>query len=143
MKFLSWRAEYYYKESSMAKGEIPIGYIIALVLGIAVVAILGYWFFIMQGSGGSQMTTSQCQSMAYTYCRTWQANLYQDSNPPQGTAPDVGGFIGIKWFASGPTAGDSYAPTCSSVIKLDGDYGNGANTGTLRDTCDAILNPGM
>lgn len=126
----------------MAKGEIPIGYIIALVLGIAVVAILGYWFFIMQGQGGSQMTTSQCQTMAYQYCRTWQTNLYADSNPPQNTAPDVGGFIGIKWFANSPTSGGSYAPTCSGKVNLDGDYGLGANTGRLRTACDALLNPG-
>jgi hypothetical protein len=125
----------------MAKGEIPIGYIIALVLGIAVVAILGYWFFVMQGSGGAQMTASQCQTMAYTYCRTWQANLYQGSNPPQANAPNVGAFISEKWFAHVPAGSPdpAYAPTCDSIISLNGD---GKNTHDLQVACDCLLNPG-
>jgi len=124
----------------MAKGEIPIGYIIALVLGIAVVAILGYWFFIVQGSGGAQITVSQCQRLAYQYCQTWQANLYRDSNPPQTTAPDVGAFIGEKWFAKAPTGSSAYASACDGILTLTGD---GSNTGTLKTSCQDILNIGV
>jgi hypothetical protein len=40
----------------MARGEVPISYIIALILGVAVVAIIGYWFFVVQGQGGGEMT---------------------------------------------------------------------------------------
>ncbi|MCX6820872.1 MAG: hypothetical protein NT016_02900 [Candidatus Aenigmarchaeota archaeon] len=125
----------------MAKGEIPIGYIIALVLGIAVVAILGYWFFIMQSSGGSQMTATQCQAQAYQYCRTWQINNYQVENG----VPLLGGFnLNPEWFSQGPTGTTNYAPNCQS-IKLGGDGSSNTNQQgklVLSDSCDAILNPG-
>ena len=60
----------------MKKGAVPIPYIIALLLGIAVVAILGYWFFVLGGTIGGEITLERCRTRAHTYCATWQATGY-------------------------------------------------------------------
>jgi hypothetical protein len=96
----------------MSKGEIPIGYIIALILGVAVVAILGYWFFVVQNKGGGEITFDQCRNKAYTYCTIWRGTGYAQDNG----APDLGLLYGgAKWFSiptTGTTGVDAYAPEC-------------------------------
>jgi hypothetical protein len=53
------------------KGQIPIPYIIGLLLGIVVVAILGYWFFVLGGRIPGQVTESWCSVKKQKYCREW------------------------------------------------------------------------
>lgn len=115
----------------MSKGEVPIAYIIALILGIAVVALLGYWFFVMQAGGSASMNLEQCRAKAYEYCSTWASNGYSGSDSD---LPEVGGFIGNKWFAAGAV---SYVPQCASSQVLSGD---GAPKATdLMKSCKALL----
>jgi len=73
----------------MKKGAVPIPYIIALLLGIAVVAILGYWFFALGGQWGGEVTLQRCRTMAHTYCSSWKAVGYR----ADGDDPSIG------WFA--------------------------------------------
>jgi hypothetical protein len=63
----------------MKKGAVPIPYIIALLLGIAVVAILGYWFFVLGGEWGGEMNLQKCTVRAHTYCSSWQLGNYGNS----------------------------------------------------------------
>ena len=66
----------------MNKGQIPVPYIIALLLGIAVVAILGYWFFVLGGKIPGQATESWCKIKENTWCSEYSATDY--STEPTG-----------------------------------------------------------
>ncbi len=65
----------------MAKG-VAVPYIIALILGIVVIALLGYWFFVLGGSVGGQSTTQQCNTKVTTWCQLWSLNGFNPNSPP-------------------------------------------------------------
>jgi hypothetical protein len=50
------------------RGEIPIPYIIALILGIAVVAIVLYWLLTQSGAFGGVMLEYSCKAKREDYC---------------------------------------------------------------------------
>jgi hypothetical protein len=50
------------------KGQIPVKYIIALILGIAVVALIGFWFFIVAGGFVGELTEAQCRARLLQFC---------------------------------------------------------------------------
>lgn len=50
------------------KGSIPIPYIIAIIFGIAVIAIIGYWFFTVSSSAGGVGSESECIAMKIAWC---------------------------------------------------------------------------
>jgi len=54
------------------KGAVPVPYIIALILGIIVVGLLAYWFFILGGKIPGITTEQQCASLKQQYCSQWQ-----------------------------------------------------------------------
>lgn len=59
------------------KGAIPVAYIVALILGVAVIGLLGYWFFVQGGIFEEQMTTQTCIAKKLSYCTQWQARGYE------------------------------------------------------------------
>lgn len=77
------------------KGKgIAVPYIIALILGIAVIAILGYWFFVLGGKIGGVGVTTECQAKEASYCQAWSAVNYNDNLKP--LEPDWGTCTRIK-----------------------------------------------
>jgi len=122
----------------MAKGEIPIAYIIALILGIAVVAVLGYWFFIVQKGGGNEMSIAECRTKAVEYCSTWKSAQWDGYNVPDGDPPAVGGFIGDKWFSKDSSSNSGtppspFAPQCTNT-GLDE-----RSKSTMKTSCETIV----
>ena len=116
----------------MSKGEVPIAYIIALILGVAVIAVLGYWFFVVQGTGGAQMSITECSNKAFMYCTLWSANGYL----VDGGAPDLGVLNGgIRWFATTHTPDGAYASGCTSFPLLQGFAGSKTTAGTIMYEC--------
>ena len=113
----------------MKKGAVPIPYIIALLLGIAVVAILGYWFFVLGGQWGGEVTLQRCRSKAVTYCTSWQATGYAATTDGD---PDV---FGGKWFSkTTATADTAYDERCE-----DYDVLNEGTISSLEDSCKTLL----
>ncbi|MBI2005439.1 MAG: hypothetical protein HYS80_01625 [Candidatus Aenigmarchaeota archaeon] len=51
----------------MRKG-VAIPYVIALVLGVAVVGLLGFWFVMTGGKLGQQSVETECQNAISIYC---------------------------------------------------------------------------
>ncbi len=116
----------------MKKGAVPVPYIIALLLGIAVVAVLGYWFFVLGGQIGGEVTLQNCKSKATIYCNSWQTNGYAPTNAGDPNVP----LIGEKWFVkTTATSGDAYAPACSTHDVL----GEETNANDLKDDCIDFL----
>lgn len=64
-----------------AKG-VAIPYIIALVLGLAVVAVLGYWFFVLSGRLTGAEATTPCDAKQIPYCQAWQQRCYDEDDKP-------------------------------------------------------------
>ncbi len=53
------------------KGAIPIPYIIAIIFGIVVIAIIGYWFFTTAGDIGSASQQADCETALFEFCISW------------------------------------------------------------------------
>ena len=77
------------------KGAVPIPYIIALVLGVIVIALISYWLFMSGGEFGTAIMESSCQAKKMNYCNTWKLD---------GSKP------GNEEFCA--ASGSSYAPGC-------------------------------
>jgi hypothetical protein len=84
----------------VSKGDIPIPYIVALILGIIVIGVIGYWFFVLSGKGGGTASEQFCRAKELTYCSQWSKCDYS-------TAPGTDCRPGKQTF-------DKYAPECRS-----------------------------
>jgi len=62
----------------MSKGELPVAYIIAIVIGVSALALLGYWFFNTGGKFGSQTTATVCDSKFVQFCLTNPSKQWSD-----------------------------------------------------------------
>ena len=51
---------------------VAIPYVIALILGLIVIAILAYWFINQSGKATNVGTSAECQAKAFSYCVQWQ-----------------------------------------------------------------------
>ncbi len=108
------------------KGAVPIPYIIALLLGIAVVAILGYWFFVLGGQWGGEVTSETCRTRALTYCTGWQLVGYGYDDDTE--EPDV------RWFSEVYPECESYETTLY--------FSGKTNAETDKAACQTILTGG-
>jgi len=120
----------------MPKGEVPIAYIIAIMLGVVAVAFLGYWLFIVQQSGGIEMSADECRAKAVEYCSRWR--FVQWSNYAELTAdpPKVGMVIGDKWFSkedSTSSGNTPFAPRCPNTGLDETSKRN------LKASCETII----
>jgi hypothetical protein len=105
----------------MSKGEVPIPYIIALVLAIVVIGLVVYWLYFSGGDFYRTITEYSCRSKMSAYCSQWK----------------LGGDAPKPYFASSPTdacpvsqgrvaSGEIYAPECCGFDWALGD---------LRESC--------
>ena len=106
------------------KGAVPIPYIIALLLGIAVVAIIGYWFFVLGGQWGGETNLQTCNTRAYTYCASWAATGYSND----GEVPD--GIIDVF---------ENRYPECGQYLSQIGAYGFDGGVEEDIENCKSIL----
>jgi hypothetical protein len=92
----------------MKKG-IAIPYIIALILGIAVVALIGYWFFVLGGRIPGQATITTCQSKEVAWCGEWARTGEFPGAGPDPTQAELDDL----W--DDVTAGTGYARGCRAL----------------------------
>lgn len=50
---------------------MAIGYIIAIVLGIVVIGLIGYWIFKSTGQIGGSATVHDCKQRQLVLCTQW------------------------------------------------------------------------
>lgn len=84
------------KFTKCGKKGVAIPYIIALILGIAVIAVLGYWFFVLGGKLGGIGVTTECRAKEVSYCQAWETLGYGDTKPLE---PDWGTCKAIKDYS--------------------------------------------
>lgn len=68
----------------MSKGALPVPHIIAILLGIIVVALLGYWFYTTGGSFSGIASEAACRGKLLQYCTFWSGCGYQPQCQPGG-----------------------------------------------------------
>lgn len=107
------------------KGAVPVPYIIALLLGIAVVAILGYWFFVLGGEWGGEVTIQRCRTRAHTLCSSWMTAGWSTVDVDGVDTPSVGWFV------------DKY-PDCATFAPELG-FSSGTSASTDQAACEEIL----
>ncbi len=105
------------------KGAVPIPYIIALVLGIAIIAIIGYWFFIVSGESGGEISLAGCKTKATTYCAMWSQTGYASDN-------DEPNFS-LRWFS------EQY-PECTPYLGQMG-FSDATSASTDAQACATIM----
>ena len=63
----------------MHKGTLPVPYIIAIVLGIAILALMGHLFFQQSGSLGRESSKQDCLLAVAQYCSFYDPNKFWDT----------------------------------------------------------------
>ena len=51
------------------KGAIPVPYIVAILLGVVVIALIGLWFFTTTGTGSGVASEAACNAKKVAYCQ--------------------------------------------------------------------------
>ena len=59
----------------MKKG-VAVPYIIAILLGVAVIGLIGYWLFVSGGKIRQSATLQECRTDALTWCQEALANKW-------------------------------------------------------------------
>jgi hypothetical protein len=92
----------------MPKG-VAVPYIIAIILGIVVIALLGYWLFVLGGHVGGVGTEQTCGAKKIAWCQQWSVNNFQGDCPATQfcTGPTGTGGAMEKW--------QSFAPGCGTT----------------------------
>jgi len=108
----------------MQKGAIPVPYIVALILGIVIIALLGYWFFVLGGRLPGQATEGVCREKALVWCSEWS-----------GTGYDASGFVGFSTTCGAEDIASYYAPECCSYAP----FNTMSTAGPAQAACQQIL----
>jgi len=99
----------------MQKGTIPVPHIIAIVLGIVILALMGYFFFQQTGSLGRESSKQDCLLAVTQYCSFYDPNKFWDTkhgNKP--TRENCADYLAGKYNAC---LGFKDAPVAVSVEK--------------------------
>ncbi len=60
---------------------VAVPYIIAILLGVGVIGLIGYWFFVSGGQFGTGVANQQCRTDFQQSCQTWVAGGYSTNIP--------------------------------------------------------------
>lgn len=113
----------------MPKG-VAVPYVIALILGVAVIALIGIWFVTSGGKFGGQATTTSCDNKFGVYCITNPSKSYTDFTSGD-TGKECAGIAGSFQTCSQVLGiRDSSGPLGGGGASLDEDCG-----GTTGKTC--------
>lgn len=58
------------------KGAIPIPYVIALIFGVILIALLGYWISYQSSKTIGTGQTTQCDTRQHLYCSQWKLTRF-------------------------------------------------------------------
>ena len=116
----------------MNKGELPVPHIIAIILGMLVMALVGFFLFQQSGQLGEQVSKQECLKAVTEYCsfynkdKSW--NFKSITKPTKTNCDDYqtgnGKYDPCSKFASGTSGGISITkptsititPTASSIL---------------------------
>ena len=94
------------------KGELPVPYIVAIVIAIIVIALLVIFFYLQYISSNDTANQAVCSGQRIQYCTQWAVSNYNPDNMPGG-----------KLFS------EAY-PSCTKFYKS-----------VTKNDCDCAINP--
>ena len=74
------------------KGSIPIPYIVALVLAIAVIAIVVYWLFFSGSDFDRMLKEKGCYAKKLSYCNEYETSSTENIPPFAGPIGSTGEY---------------------------------------------------
>ncbi len=95
----------------MRKADVPVPYIIAIIIGIAVIALLGYWFFMTGGGFLTEVSEQGCRTLKSRFCSAWAVYAYQMVND-KGEPVAVNAAGGIPKIGEWDLYGDGKGRGC-------------------------------
>lgn len=107
----------------MSKGELPVPHMIAIVLGVLVMALVGFFLFQQTGNLGTEASKQDCLKAVTEYCSFYSADKKWDnkygSQPKQQDCVDyqVGKYDPCSKFASGTPGGIATNKPTSIIIR--------------------------
>ncbi len=102
---------------------VAVPYIIAILLGVAVIGLIGYWLFVSGGKFGETAAEQQCRSDFLQACQSWASGGYLTNLPNNnGVFKNEGGNTCLKQvtgseivFGDSSTSKASLKSKCSAV----------------------------
>jgi hypothetical protein len=88
------------------KGAIPIPYIIAIIFGVIVLALITFWLFFTNNEFRTSITEKICEGKRSNWCSQYELT---------GKAPGVSGFSAACSSIDDDNRDNYYAPDCCSV----------------------------
>ncbi len=102
---------------------VAVPYIIAILLGVGVIGLVGYWLFISGGQFGGGAAAQQCRSDFLQTCQRWASGGYSTNSPNNnGVFINENDNTCLKQVTGSATAFPD----------------NAASKGTLKDKCSAV-----
>ncbi|TAL47569.1 hypothetical protein EPN87_02635 [archaeon] len=114
---------------------IAVPYIIALILGIVIIGLLGYWFFVLGGQVGGTGTMQTCSAKQAAWCQQWSVTGFSGNCPATQFCTSIND-ANTKWQSFAPGC-DKSAPTqpfCQAS------FGSTSSSASGRTTVDCIVN---
>lgn len=113
------------------KGDLPVPYIVAIMIAIIVILVLIYWFYIEFNGGQNTGTFITCKANLIAYCTQWATCGYQNCQPTDVNKNPVDFYTlhtECKQFA-GQTGATSLpstinGPSCQTLLGLGSSSGN-------------------
>jgi hypothetical protein len=97
------------------KKAVAIPYIVAILFGVVVIGLIGYWIFktVSQGTGSGDL--ADCQTKELNYCSSWSNSGFDESRRPSSV---FGGWDSKKCNSVLGISGDDppSEPTCRSIL---------------------------
>ncbi|MBI1978658.1 MAG: hypothetical protein HYS62_01190 [Candidatus Aenigmarchaeota archaeon] len=97
---------------------VAVPYIIAILLGVGVIGLVGYWLFVSGGQFGGGAAAQQCRSDFLQACQQWAASGYTAEQPSNnGVFQHSDGNACLKQVTGKSTADDAtkdvYRSSCT------------------------------
>ena len=90
------------------KGAVPVPYIIALILGIVVVGLLGYWFIVLGGRVPGTATQAWCEERRTVWCNDLAAKGFDETQRPSFPVKGCDRFDALGCW-------ENFAPGCTEI----------------------------
>ena len=113
----------------MGKGDVPVPYIVALVLAIVVIGLVVYWLYFSGGDFYRTISEYSCRSKMSAYCSQWKLSG-EAPRPYFGGSPSDACPVSQARMDSG----DIYAPECCGFEWSIGDMHESCGIGAESAT---------
>ena len=97
------------------RGAIPIPYIIAIIFGVVVLALVTYWLFFTESEFGNIVKEKICEGKMNRYCSDWRFSGVKPTHADSAITSYEFSASCTTIAQADPTTTAFYAPDCCST----------------------------